>query len=163
MSECCSVTTDGTCPIPDSKPGFCPVCGKKGKPVSRLTVKSLVRGHTRVLPNGSYSFCRTSDCDVVYFSSAALFRKPDVKVRVGIKEKEDPAPLCYCFDYTRADVQHEIEELGAPHIPEKIKAEVQAGFCACEVKNPSGNCCLGDITRTIQEVRKAGQPSSVEK
>ena len=100
---------------------------------------------------------------MVYFSSDALFRKPDVKVRVGIKEGEDPVPLCYCFDYTRADVQREVEELGTPHIHEKIKAEVQAGFCACEVKNPSGNCCLGDITRAIQQFRKAGQPSSVEK
>ena len=163
MSGCCSVTTDGTCPIPVSKPGSCPVCGKKGKSVSTLTVKSLVRGHTRVSPNGPYSFCRTPDCDVVYFSSAALFRKVDVKVRVGIKEDEDPVPLCYCFDYTRADVQREMEELGTPHIPGKIKAEVQAGFCACEVKNPSGNCCLGDITRAVQQFRKAGQPSSVEK
>ena len=54
MSECCSVTGDGACSIPQSKPEFCPVCGKKGKSVSALTVKSLVRGHTRVSPNGSH-------------------------------------------------------------------------------------------------------------
>jgi hypothetical protein len=114
-----------------------------------LTVKSLVRDHTRVLP-GSFSFCRTPECEVVYYGNAAVFRKPDLKVRVGIKEVEDPAPLCCCFDYARADVRRDIEENGSTRILEEIKTEVQAGFCACGVKNPSGDCCLGEITRAIQ-------------
>lgn len=154
MSEWCSPAAGETCSIPQGKPGVCPVCEKKGKSVSTLTVKSLVRGHTRVSVNGSYSFCRTPDCEVVYFSSDAIFRKPDVKVRVGFKEGEDPVPLCYCFEYTRADVQQEMEELGTSQISQKVKAEVQAGLCACEVKNPSGGCCLGEINRTIQELKK---------
>jgi hypothetical protein len=109
-----------------------------------------VRDHTRVSASASFSYCRTASCDVVYFSSEATFRKPDLKVRVGIKETEDPVPLCYCFDYTREDVFRDIEASGNTSLPDRIKAEVQAGFCACEVKNPSGSCCLGDITRAIQ-------------
>lgn len=132
--------------------GVCPECGKKGKPVATLTVKSLVRGHTRVTP-GSYLFCRTPDCDVVYFSEAVGLRKSDVKVRVGLKESKDPVPLCYCFDYSRADIRKDVEERDSTGILERIKAEVKAGYCACEVKNPSGDCCLGDITRAIQEAR----------
>jgi len=121
--------------------------------VATLTVKSLVRDHTRVPADGSYSFCRTPDCQVVYFSDHLAFRKPELKVRIGIKEQEDPVPLCYCFEYARADVRRDLVELGNTDIPDRIKREVQAGFCACEVKNPSGNCCLGDVIRAVQEVR----------
>jgi Zinc binding domain len=155
MSDCCSTTKDGICSVSTGKPGFCPACGKKGKSVATLTVKSLVRDHTRVDRSGSYSFCRTPDCDVVYFSSDTMFRKPDLKVRVGIKETEDPIPLCYCFDYSRADIRHDIEKLGSTKIPDEIDAEIQAGFCACEVKNPSGSCCLGDITRAVHAAKTA--------
>jgi hypothetical protein len=127
---------------------------QKGKPVAVLTVKSLVRDHTRVPASVSYSFCRTADCEVVYFSPQAVFKKADLKAQVGIKETSDPIPLCYCFDHSREDVRRAIESAGSTTILEEIKAEVQAGFCACEVKNPSGACCLGDITRTIQEAKK---------
>ncbi len=155
MSDCCSTTKDGICSVSAGKPGFCPACGKKGKSVATMTVKSLVRDHTRVNRSGSYSFCRTPDCDVVYFSDSATFRKAEVKVRVGIKETEDPVPLCYCFDYSRADIRREIEKLGSTKIPDEIEAEIQAGFCACEVKNPSGSCCLGDITRAVHAAKTA--------
>lgn len=130
----------------------CPECGQKGKSVTTLTVKSLVRGHHSVVP-ANYFFCRTPDCDVVYFSEATRFGKRDLKVRVGAKEKEDPVPLCYCFEYTRADIRKDVEARGSTDILERIKAEVKAGFCACEVKNPAGGCCLGDVTRAIQEAK----------
>jgi len=155
MSEsCCSITKDGACSLPKNKPGACPACGKKGKPVAVLTVKSLVRDHTHVPASVSCSFCRTPECDIVYFSDQAVFRKPDLKVRVGIKETADPVPLCYCFDYSREDVRRHIESTGRTTILEEIKVEVQSGFCACEVKNPSGACCLGEVTRAIQEAKK---------
>ena len=160
MSEsCCSTSKDRACSLPTSKPGACPSCGKKGKPVAVLTVKNLVRDHTRVPTSVSYSFCRTTECDVVYFSDQALFRKPDLKVRVGIKETADPVSLCYCFDYSREDVRRDIETSGVTTILDDIRAEVQGGFCACEVKNPSGACCLGDITRAIQEAKKHAAPT----
>jgi CopZ-like zinc binding protein len=155
MSDCCSVK-DGTCLLPTNKPGICSSCGKKGKPVAVLTVKSLVRDHTRVPASVSYSFCRTADCEVVYFSDQAVFTKPDLKVRVGIKETAAPVPLCYCFDYSREDIRRDIETSGKTSVLDEIKAEVQAGFCACEVKNPSGACCLGDVTRAIQESKQPG-------
>lgn len=153
MSDCCSLPAGANLHISASKRSVCPVCGMKGKSVATLTVKSLVRDHTRVSPSGSYWFCRTPGCDVVYFSENLLFRKPDVKVRVGLKETEDPIPLCYCFDYSRADIRREVEGKGSTDIPGRIKAEVKAGYCACEVKNPTGGCCLGEVTRAVREAR----------
>ncbi len=153
--DCCSSSSDA-CALPTAvERQRCPGCGRQGKSVTNLTVKSLVRDHTRVSGQERYWFCRAPQCDVVYFAAGGVFRKPDVKVRVGLKEQGDPVPLCYCFDYTRADVQRDIEERGRTEIPARIKAEVQAGFCACEVRNPAGTCCLGEITRAIQEAKRA--------
>jgi hypothetical protein len=37
---------------------------------------------------------------------------------------------------------------------EEIDA-VKQGNCACEVKNPSGKCCLGNVARVSQECIRA--------
>jgi hypothetical protein len=106
------------------------------------------------MPPTEYYFCNSADCDVIYFPSnpsAPLFRRADLLVRVGSKETEDPIPVCYCFGFTRQDIWDEIRQEGKSTIAEQIKAEVKAGNCACEVKNPSGRCCLGDIARVVQE------------
>ena len=150
-SDCCGVG-DGCQEVAN---GVCPSCQLRAKPVATITVKNLVIDHTRVRPEQSFSFCRTPGCAVVYFSDAATFRKPDLKVRVGLKEHEEPIPLCYCFGYNREDIRRDFEQHGASDIPSRIKAEVQGGFCACEVKNPSGSCCLGDINRAVKETQEA--------
>jgi hypothetical protein len=153
-SNCRSVVENQTCSLPSGTPGLCPECRIKGKAVATLTVKSLARDHAAVQAGAQFSFCRTPDCEVVYFSDPVLFKKPDLKVRVGIKETTDPVPLCYCFEYDREDIRRDMDATGNTTILENIKAEVQGGFCACEVKNPSGACCLGDITRAIQEFER---------
>lgn len=60
-------------------------------------------------------------------------------------------PLCYRLGFTRADVRAEVATTGASTIPDRITAEVKAGRCACEVKNPSGRCCLGDVRKAVTE------------
>ena len=59
--------------------------------------------------------------------------------------------LDFCFGYTRKMAWDEIAETGKTEIPNKIKAEIQAGNCACEIKNPSGSCCLGNVHRVVRE------------
>ena len=139
--------------------GRSPQCSKNGqacKPVGRRTLESLLKPEAKsALIQQPYYFCDAADCDVVYISALAdhLIMKDHLKVRVGIKESEDPIPLCYCFGYSRADVRREVEERGRTEVLQRVKAEVEGGFCACEVKNPSGACCLGDMTRAIQEMK----------
>ena len=53
--------------------------------------------------------------------------------------------------------QDEITATGRSTIAERISAEVKAGNCACEVKNPSGKCCLGSVTRVTQDACDMGQ------
>lgn len=151
MSDCCSVSPKtGTGPAVVA----CPVTGTRSKRVDMLTVKSLVRKLPLGMPNTQYYFCDASDCDVVYFAlevEAPRFRREDLVVRVGAKETADPIPVCYCFGFTRKDIENEIAGTGRSTVADRIKTEVNAGNCACEVKNPSGKCCLGHVTRTAKD------------
>ena len=155
MSDCCSVNET---PPAAAEVMACPVSGTRSKQVDLLTVRSLVRQLPFGIKLGQYYFCDAPGCDVVYFPShpgAPMFRRADLWVRVGAKEAEDPIPVCYCFGITREDIWSEIHQTGACGTAERIRAEVQAGRCACEVKNPSGKCCLGNVTRTVQEALRA--------
>jgi len=46
--------------------------------------------------------------------------------------------ICYCFNYTEADIESDILENRKSTIEERIKAEKRAGVCECVTKNPSG-------------------------
>lgn len=106
------------------------------------------------LGNGDYYFCSNSECRVVYYSveEVTVFRTEDLRVRVGIKEHEDPIPVCYCFGFDEADLREEITILRNTSVPQRITALVKDGLCACETKNPSGICCLGEITRIVRRL-----------
>ena len=150
MSDCCSVGDGSKAPAVMA----CPVNGARSKQVDMLTVKSLVRQLPLGMPNTQYYFCEAPRCDAVYFpldTQAPLFRREDLVVRVGAKEIEDPLLVCYCFGFTRQDIWNEIRSTGKSTVAKRITAEVEAGRCACEMKNPSGKCCLGDVTRTIKD------------
>jgi hypothetical protein len=142
----------------------CPKNGARSKQVDVLTVKSLVRHLPLGMPESQYYFCETPDCDVVYFASdaqAPVFHREDLLVRVGAKEKVDPIPVCYCFGFTRKDIQKEIDETGRSTVAERITAEIKAGNCACEVKNPSSKCCLADVNRSVREFERTRATSQI--
>ena len=105
-----------------------------------------------------FHFCRSTGCDVVYFHpDGDCLRKPDVRVRVGMKETEDPVPLCYCFGFTEAMAREEIRATGRCTIPQRISAEVKAGNCACEIRNPQGSCCLGNVSAAVKKALRHSQ------
>jgi hypothetical protein len=130
----------------------CPVNGTRCKQVSTVTVRSLVRKLPLQMPDTQYYFCESADCEVVYCglnTEAPVFRREDLSVRVGAKETADPIPICYCFGFTRQDIWVEVRANGKSTIAEEIAVEVAAGRCACDLKNPAGKCCLGDVTRAV--------------
>ncbi len=160
MSDCCSVKSPSERTIVGAaKAGtnHCPECDQPGKPVETKTLKQMVQPwHLELVNNSGFLFCRSADCDVVYFHPEGdRLRKPDVSVRVGLKETEDPVPICYCFGFTEAMAVEEIEATGKCTIPQRITAEVKAGNCACEIRNPQGSCCLGNVTAFIKRAMKA--------
>lgn len=147
MSKCCSVPHIGAPPI-------CPMSGVLTKSVSRKTLESLLKPEAKkALTVQPYYFCESPDCDAVYISALGdhLITKDQLTIRVGIKETEDPIPLCYCFNYDRSHVRNEIKTKGSTDIPKIISQRVKAGECRCEETNPSGGCCLGNVYRAIKQ------------
>lgn len=154
MPDCCSIRSD-LASTSATRP--CPVTGTPSARVAMRTVQSLVRRLPLGAPPAQYYFCGLKGCDVVYFPSdprAPIFRRDDLLVRVGAKEESDPIPICYCFGIARRELLEEVQEVGKSATAERIKAEVKAGTCACEVKNPSGKCCLGEIARLLKEAKR---------
>lgn len=126
----------------------CPKCAQGGAAVDRITLKALLTpdGLRRGVP-AQPRYCATADCPIVYFDvdGDTTFTETDVAVRVYAKHATDAdVPVCYCFGVTvgaMCDAEH------AKELREMVTHEVQAGHCACEVKNPKGACCLGDFVR----------------
>ncbi len=134
----------------------CPACGANGQPVETITLTHQVNPeHLEMVEHGPFNFCRTPTCDVVYFNgNATLLRKADVRVRVGLKETEDPVPICYCFGFTEKMVFDEVRTTGKCTIPQRITAEIKAGHCACEIRNPQGSCCLGNVNAAVKKAQQ---------
>jgi len=147
MAGCCAVPHSGTPPV-------CPMNGQTTRPVSRKTLESLLKPEVKErLKPQPYYFCDAPDCDAVYISALGdhLITKDQLTVRVGIKETEDPVPLCYCFGYDRRNVREDIKAKGSTEIPKVITQRVKAGECRCEETNPSGGCCLGNVAKAIKQ------------
>ncbi len=97
--------------------------------------------------------CREPECDVVYFGDAGdLLNVGDIRDEPGFKTAGARGLLCYCFRVRRNDVQAELERSGTTTVVERINEKVRAGQCACDVRNPSGKCCLGDVRRAVKEL-----------
>jgi len=134
---------------------LCPTNGGKGREVPMTAVASLVRWEVEAacLVDLKYFLCPEPSCETVYFGSkGAVIGKGNLRVRVGFKETEGPIPLCNCFDVTEEKIRQEILDTGKCASKDHIVAEVKEGRCACHVKNPTGGCCLGDITKAIKQV-----------
>src|SRR5579859_1206673 len=156
MSDCCA-TEPAALTHAVAK---CLECGEAGQPVATITLKQMVRPQfLEAVGKPGFRFCRSPDCDVVYFHpDGRQLRKGDLRVRVGVKETEDPVPLCYCFGFTRAMAVEEIQATGGCTIPARIAAEVRAGNCACEARNPQGSCCLGQVAAAIKRLLNSPAP-----
>ena len=131
----------------------CPRCQRVGHPVERITLKALLRPSGLIrLSADHHSFCPTPDCPVVYFACHETFERQDLTVPVFQKEDPGARLVCYCLSITEADIRREILETGRSTASDQIRTLVKAGRCACEVRNPQGSCCLGNVG----EVTKTG-------
>jgi endonuclease YncB( thermonuclease family) len=73
----------------------------------------------------------------------------DVRVPVWQKQAPGARMLCYCFGENEADIARETLEHGASRAVERIREHIAAGRCACELRNPRGTCCLGDVSAAV--------------
>lgn len=136
----------------------CPNCEKVGTRVDTLTLKALLApdGLRRGVPHEP-RFCATRDCPVVYFDSVCgtIFTERELTVLVHAKHPDAlDVPVCYCFGVTPASMEASAKRDGATAVRDMITREVKAGHCACEIRNPTGRCCLGDVMRVENAQRR---------
>lgn len=171
QSSCCSIPEAGaaTCELPSSAAhqtlpvGVCPSCGQKGKAVNGQTVKAMLSISLTHVTREPYLFCRTTGCPVVYFSADGqqLFTTDQVRERIYQKEP-DAADVfvCYCFRHTLGSVRAEVESTGHSTVVDAIDAGIQAGQCACDIRNPQGSCCLGNVRAVVKRVEALARVES---
>jgi len=159
MTNICSCPPEagsGTCDLRISVPvSSCPVCLKTGKSVDSLTLKALLNVPLTEVRSVEYSFCRTLDCPVVYYSEDAIqtFLESDLRERVYQKHMaEEHVFVCYCFRYTVGSINAEFFRKHASTVVEAINAGIQAGQCACDIRNPQGSCCLGNVRLIVKQL-----------
>ena len=103
----------------------------------------------------SHRFCRTPHCDVVYYDEvAAVYARSEIRVRVWQKEAYGDRPVCYCFGETEATIRAELREHHESTAIARVHEHIEASRCACDVRNPRGVCCLGDLTLAVTRVRE---------
>lgn len=169
--SCCSVTasscsTDAeseahNCCTPQPKGKVaCPECGEKAKGVLGKTVEHLVTEETKAKLScfDGFHYCKTPACKVVYFRSDEILTQTNMNVVVGCKEGASPATVCYCFECTKEKIKAELEATGKTTALEDIKAKMENPGCSCEILNPSGGCCLGDVSKVIKDITREIDP-----
>lgn len=131
----------------------CPACSGDGPSVEPSTVAAMTRA--RVARKQAFRLCRERDCEVVYYGDrGARFTTEDLHVVPGFKTAGPEGLVCYCFLHTRGEIEQELRETGETTVPRRITEEIRAGNCACEVRNPAGRCCLGEVNDAVASVRE---------
>jgi len=140
MSNCCGSTCESKT---ETLKCECPVCNQGALPVSKKTMMQHIKDvWCYKLREELYYFCRTENCDVVYFTKhGEILHKTDIRTRIGIKEQDDSALICYCFgvNKTAAATNKVVKEF--------VVRQTKELNCACETANPSGRCCLKDFPK----------------
>ena len=100
-----------------------------------------------------YRFCSNAACDVVYFGDAGdRFDTEDVRMPVWQKEAAGARLLCYCFGETEADIRRQVLQNARAEVVDRIRDHIAAERCACEIRNPRGACCLGDVIAAVKRI-----------
>lgn len=154
MSDCCSTSSKE--PMQDiNNSEFCPSCRVKGKKVKIITLKSMLKPSVldSLNPNLVHFFCTSKDCSVVYFDTdKKTYSTSEVKVPVYQKDNSLITPICYCFEWTRKKINEYVADGLASKPLEHIRQNVKENRCGCEVNNPQGSCCMGNVTTYIKSL-----------
>ena len=133
----------------------CPSCNAKAKGVLGKTLQHLLLDNSKkkISCFDGFYYCKTVSCEVVYFRDSEILTQKDMSVIVGLKKDAHPATLCYCFEWTKEKITKELQENANSLALEDIKHKMNTIGCQCEILNPSGACCLGDVTQAIKEIK----------
>lgn len=134
MSDCCGSTKTKQ---------ICPECGASCKSVGMPTLYHQVRfPENQSIVTDSYYFCPAKTCRIAYFSNADnTIPKQHLRSHQAIQNDA----LCYCFDINAEQYLSALKDGRAEPIKAFVMQRTQARECACEIRNPSGQCCLANF------------------
>ncbi len=113
----------------------------------------LTEGALRRIQPTHYRFCGNVACDVVYYGDASdRFGTEDIRVAVWQKQRQGSRLLCYCFGETETVIRAELLRSGGTGVVDRIREHIAAQQCACDIRNPRGACCLGDVMAAVKRI-----------
>jgi hypothetical protein len=118
------------------------------------TVKAMLAVTLRRIQDTKYLFCRTPACPVVYFSHGGgqTFIASQVRERVYQKELQaEDVFICYCFRHYVGELRSATPQARLV-VLDDINNGIDAGLCACDLRNPQGSCCLGNVRSLIKQL-----------
>jgi hypothetical protein len=144
---CCTPAVDSSQKkVEGTHKAYCPECNENGKRVATITLKSMLD-----------LFCPTADCPIVYFASVGMQSFTKAQIRVPVYRKvpdDDTVEVCYCFRHSPSSIHDEIMTTGQSTVIEEINQAIKAGKCACEIRNPQGTCCLGNVIAVVDQLKE---------
>ncbi len=138
----------------------CPTNGRPGRSVGRITVQSMINNRDVDLRDAQFRLCFDPSCPTVYYSEDGLqlFGEQDLSERLYQKHNlDDDQLICYCFRYKTGDIRSQVLSKGKTEIPGTISKEISAGKCECEIRNPQGSCCLGNVHMLVNDIQVKDQ------
>ena len=133
MNSCCEVdSARHTAKAP------CPACASIGLFVNKSTMLQHLLNPWLVqdMPAPSF-FCENPNCEIVYFSQeGSTFSQSNLRTTVGLKNPGQDSVVCYCFGVTSSVA------VASPNVRDFVIQQTKSKSCACEARNPSGQCCL---------------------
>lgn len=141
MDETCSLA-----PSQYPQRRLCPECHKIGRVLSLKTIKHHVQcpWQHHFIEQGYY-FCHNPSCNVVYFGeNGHTIEHSALRTPVGIKNPSEEASICYCFGVSRKEATN-------AQIKAYVVQQTKQKHCACNIRNPSGRCCLADFPKSALE------------
>lgn len=149
MGNCCSSGSKQSHEPEIPKTACCPADGQSYLYVELRTVlHHLKRPHANHPTTQGYYFCDNPECDVVYFGQdGTVISRHDVRGEIGQKSRGHDRLICYCFGITEGEVLGEMDHQGGGSAKAFVIEQTRRHNCACDVRNPSGRCCLRDFPK----------------
>ena len=173
MHDCCTLPVekimanehkpDGVCclisEVTEAPPrADCPESGTSSRKIQHRTIEHLVKPElVEKILAAQYYYCSVSDCPVVYFSQDgdSRFTTEDIQVAVFAKDPGKEVNVCYCYDWSRGRIEDEIRKTGDSTASKEVAEKVRASLCECDIKNPKGTCCLGDLNNYVEGIKES--------
>jgi hypothetical protein len=142
MSNCCSNN-----PVKNTH-AACPHCNASCLHVSLKTLFQQVKFPDNMqIQAADYYFCAAIECTVGYFSATSVIHRQQLRLR----EEINSGWLCYCFDISEAEYRAALSVGQGAAIMDFVIQKTKAGECACESRNPSGQCCLAKFKQVTNQ------------